>query len=235
MPHDPLLLTRPEAASRRFGAAVADRLGPGPVVISPLLKIVPLGPVPSLAGCAGVVLTSENALLRRGADWPAGLPAYCVGRRTAAAAAAAGFVAHSAEGALPELVALLRGAPVGGRLMYLRGRHVSGDVAAALSQHGLLIDEAVVYDQLPQPLSAQACNLLASPGPVVIPVFSPRSAQALAVALKNAAASLRIAAISPAVKAALPVHSGATIVVAARPNAEAMIDRIASLQSGQGA
>lgn len=147
MTHAPILLTRPAAAAQRFAAALASRLGPGPVVISPLLEIVPSGPLPSLAGYGGVVLTSENAVSRRGADWPEGLPAYCVGKRTAAAAAAAGFSVHCADGALPELIALLRRSPPAGRLLYLRGRHVAGAAAETLSDMGLPCDQAVVYDQ----------------------------------------------------------------------------------------
>lgn len=235
MPLAPMLLTRPEPASRRFADAVAARLGPGPVVISPLLDIVPMGDVPSLAGYGGVILTSENGVLRRGAAWPLGLSAYCVGKRTARAAQSAGFTVHSADGALVDLISMIRATPPAGRLLHLRGRHVAGDVAKTLTQMGIPTDEAVVYDQRLLPLSADGIALLARPGPVLIPIFSTRSAQALVPSLKNIAASLHIAAISPAVAEALPVHSAAMIDVALRPDGEAMIDRIATLQAALGA
>lgn len=235
MAHAPLLLTRPKAASHRFARAAAARLGPGPVVVSPLLDIVAVQPAVSLAGYAGVVLTSENGVLCPGEDWPAGLPAYCVGARTAQAATAAGFSPRSADGALRELLAMILTDPPRGPLLHLRGRHVAGDAAGLLTQAGIQTDEAVVYDQQERSLSVEAKTLLGRPGPVLIPVFSPRSAQALTPSLKNTAASLLIAAISPAVAAALPVHSAAMMEVADRPNAEAMIDRIAALQSVLGA
>lgn len=118
------------------------------------------------------------------------------------------------------------------RLLYLRGRHVTGDVAETLSTLGIPTDEAVVYDQIACPLSEEAVTLLAQPGPVLIPVFSTRSARALAPMLEKTAASLLIAAISPAVASALPVHSAEMMAVALRPDAEAVLDRIAQLQSG---
>ncbi|WP_171060816.1 uroporphyrinogen-III synthase [Poseidonocella sp. HB161398] len=226
MPHAPLLLTRPAPESRRFAAEAQARLGEGPVVISPVMQIVPRAELPSLEGVAGVVLTSAQAV-QPGICWPPGLPAWCVGGRTAAAAAAAGLAARSAEGALPELMALLLRERPGGRLLHLRGAHVSAPLAAPLSAAGLDIGEAVVYDQAPAPPCADALRLLAQPGPVLLPVFSARSARLLAPLLSGAAADLFVAAISPAAAGALPVQSAARLDVAARPDSGAVLDLLA--------
>ena len=79
-----LLLTRPEAQSRRFAAEVA-RLWPDlAVILSPAQEIRPL-PIAVPQGTKGIVLTSENAV--PALPFGLGLPAYCVGERTAAAAA----------------------------------------------------------------------------------------------------------------------------------------------------
>lgn len=230
MAHAPILLTRPEPASQRFAAAIAARLGAGPVVVSPLLEILPVGGVPSLDGYAGVILTSENALLRTDPRWPRQLPAYCVGARTAAVASAAGFTAHSAQGALANLVSLIYTLPPTGRLLYLRGRHVTGGIGQELTAHGFPTDEVVVYDQQLHTLSQAARDVLAQPGPVLIPVFSSRTAIALGAELKNVSASLHIAAISPAVVDTLAVQSAARIEVAQRPDAEAVLDCLEVLQ-----
>lgn len=230
MAHLPLLLTRPEADSRRFARAVCDRLGPGEVVIAPLTEIVPRPDPPDPAGHAGVILTSANALVP-GIRWPAGLTAWCVGARTAAAAGAAGLSPRSAEGALEDLLALIRAERPAGRLLYLRGARVAGDLAAALAAEGIAVDEAVVYDQRACPPGPEAAALLARPGPVVIPVFSADSARRLAPFLSGSIAKCHIAAISPAVAQVLPVQSAATINVAARPDSGAMLDLLSTLET----
>ncbi len=226
-PRPPLLLTRPRAQSVRFGRAVRARLGPVTLVISPLLEIVPR-PDPVPAGWRAAVLTSENgakALAARGEV--AGRTAYCVGDRTAAAARAAGMRAVSAGGAAGELLALLRQAAPEGPLLFAHGAETRGGVAEGLAEAGFEVLEAVLYDQRPQPLTAQARALLDRPGPVVAPLFSPRSAALLAEAARPVAAQVTVAALSPAVAEAW----GGASQVAARPDAKAILDLLARIYS----
>nr|WP_253949066.1 uroporphyrinogen-III synthase [Mangrovicoccus sp. HB161399] len=201
-------------------------MGAGRVVISPVMVIVPSRGLPDCTGIAGVILTSAKALVP-GLQLPARLPAYCVGARTAAAAAAAGLDARSAEGALPELQALLLAERPAGRLLHLRGAHVSAPLAGPLRAAGLAVEEAVTYDQVPVPPVPEAAALLAAPGPVLLPVFSARTARLLAPFLEGAAAQLVVAAISPAVADALPVQSAARLDVATRPDSGAVLDLLA--------
>ncbi|MBE3638910.1 uroporphyrinogen-III synthase, partial [Mangrovicoccus sp. HB182678] len=83
VPHVPILLTRPEPGAGRFAAEIRTRLGPGPVVVSPVMEIVPRPVAPLPGGLSGLILTSGAALVP-GLDLPPGLPAWCVGARTAA-------------------------------------------------------------------------------------------------------------------------------------------------------
>jgi len=232
MPHAPILLTRPRAQSERFAERVAERLGAGTVVISPLLDIRFRRDPPRLAGYAGVVLSSARTLELPGMVWPRGLPAWCVGPATAAAARAAGLhpraVAATAEALAGQIVA----ARPAGRLLHMGGAELAFDLVAALAAAGIAADRAVVYDQPLTGLSAEALALLAGTVPVLVPVFSRRTAEALLPALLRARAPLCLAAISPAVADALAVQGAHTIDVADRPDAEAVLDRIAMQQSG---
>jgi uroporphyrinogen-III synthase len=95
-----LILTRPMAASRRFLEEVEAAMGrPVSHVISPVMKIVPIA-VDDLADpVTGVVFTSENAVLQAERfGFAPGLPAWCVGDRTADVARREGFEARSAGG-----------------------------------------------------------------------------------------------------------------------------------------
>ena len=229
-----VLLTRPVAQSRRFAEQIRDRLGPGVrVVIAPLMRIEPRGPLPELAPGDVPVFTSES-----GAEAFAALggrcagPAYAVGGRTAAVARRLGF-APVTEG--PGDGAGLAGriaadAPKGGGVLWhLHGTHVAGDVTAMLQAQGIRAREAAIYDQVAMPLGAEAAALLAGDRPVLVPVFSPRTARLLAGDLAGARAPLGLAAISPAVAAELPVQSAGKVAVAARAEAAAVLDVLADL------
>ena len=89
-----------------------------------------------------------------------------------------------------------------------------------------------VYDQQALPLSAAGRALLRGQAPVVLPLFSPRSARLAAQAARDAAAPLWLAAISAAAAAAWGQAGGpvpARRVVADAPDAGGMARVIAAL------
>ena len=231
-----LLLTRPAPQSQRFAAEVLAAVGPLPMVISPLMQAEEVHPtIPDLPFRA-VILTSETGaeaagrLMRRGQRLPA--LAYCVGGRTAQAARRVGFKTHSAKGDAVSLIALLRAEKIDGPLLHLRGEDSAGDVAQTLTMGGLETHSAVVYAQRPRPLSAEALALLRVDAPVLIPIFSPRSATLLARCLPaDLRAPLWIAAISPAAADAAKALAPARQLVAAAPDSENMLHAVAALLS----
>lgn len=222
-----LLLTRPAPQSRAFAQDLAERLGRmPPVVISPVFGIVYRQDVPDPSGYAGVVLTSAHgAQALAGARNVGGLWAHCVGDRTAEVARGLGMNATSAGGNADDLVAQLAGRP--GPLLHLRGAESRGDVAARLTAGGTPTDEAVVYDQAPCPPTPEALALLQGAGPVVAPLFSPRSALLLARIAEGARAPLRLVAISSAAARSWGTAPSERLTVAERPDAEAMLACVA--------
>jgi len=198
-----LLLTRPEAQSRAFAELVQDQAGSGvDIKISPLMRIDPTMPE-WMPEARVVIFTSVNAVAEYTALSPAkGRLAYCVGDRTAEAARAVGFDARSAGGDARALVRLVRKDAPEGPILHPTGRHTRGDVASALRQSGLNAREVVVYDQLAQPLSDPAMELLISGRPVLVPLFSPRSA-AIFTAQVTGSDRMHIICMSEAVKAAM--------------------------------
>lgn len=226
-----LLLTRPRAQGQRFADAFAARFGDEiPVIESPVIEIVPRDVAPDLDGIAGLIFTSSNAV-----DCFASIiadrriPAFCIGGRTAEAARAIGLAAQEVGPDADALVRRLAARPPGGRLLHLRGAHARGQVAQRLSAAGQPCNEQVIYDQVSRPLSGPAKDLLAGTAPVLLPLFSPRSAALVSEAAREAAAPLALATMSRAVTEAWHGPAPALIGQAEQPEAAAMLDVLARL------
>jgi uroporphyrinogen-III synthase len=212
-----LLMTRDSADAARFVAALdPEALKRTQVIVSPLLRIAAVGDRPDLTGTAGVILTSAKAV---GFAPPgAGRPAYCVGLRTAEAAGAAGWdvrqIAETAEHLLEEISA-------DGPLVHLAGRHQRGDIAQRLTARGLSCRREVIYDQHLLPLTEEARHLLQGDVPVIVPLFSPRTARQFADQAPDVRMA-RVLAISAATAAALGTLDPAQVQIATAPTADQM-------------
>ncbi len=182
-----LVLTRPKASSRQVLAECEGALGVAvEAVLSPVLQIERSGAWPDLAGYQSVLLTSANAV------WGPldGKRVYCVGARTAAAAQAAGAEVMEMSLDAARLSAEITDTP----LIYLRGEHVSVDLAARFQ-----CDAHVVYEQRPAPLTPAAKHALAGEKPIILPLFSSRSARLAAKEVTQLGKKVQIIAMSPAV------------------------------------
>ena len=222
-----VLLTRPAAQSASFAQSLQAQVGGLRVVVSPLMATVfhtvslPKEPL------EGVILTSQTGAEAAG-RLRTQLPdlAYCVGDRTAQVAREAGFRVQSAQGDAEALLALiLREKPQA--LIHLRGREARGDLAQRLSAAGVFTQERVVYAQDAQPLSDEAVAVLSGKAPVLVPLFSPRSAEILGAAWQGLTthAPLVVVAISQAVAEAA-AFCPTKPVLAAHPDAPSMLDAV---------
>ncbi|WP_121629331.1 uroporphyrinogen-III synthase [Tropicibacter alexandrii] len=223
-----LLLTRPEDASRRVVDQLREMGCAFEPVISPLIGIEVTGPLPEMEDAQGLIFTSANAVAAyRALGGPAGLPAFTVGQATAEAATNAGLHARSADGNAETLIAWLRDLRPDAPLIHMRGTHTRGDVAGRLSAAGVETRAAVIYDQPALPLTIEAQRVLTGTTPVVVPLYSPRSAKLLRnMSIK---APLLVAALSEAVANAAPSHHIKGLRIAARPDSGAFLPLVAEL------
>lgn len=216
-----LIVTRPEAQGTAFGQAIATTWGrPLHVIQSPLIAIEPVSA--SVGPADALIFTSVHGVagaVRLGL--PKGLPAWCVGPRTAEAATAAGYKATTGPGNASGLVADLITAQPAGRLAHLRGAHARGDIAADLRQAGLDCTDTVVYAQEPLALSDRAAQTLAGKSPVVVTLFSPRTGVIFAESGPYNAV-VHAVVISQAVKDAISDLHPAEVITAATPDAAGM-------------
>jgi len=219
-----ILLTRPADGAARFADALRARLGDVDIVTAPVLRIEGTGALPDLSDDPVVIFTSVNGVAHGGVAG-FGRQALCVGDATAQAAMDAGFDTKSAGGDARDLLAMIAADPPRKPLLHLRGAHATGDQASDLRALGLRARDLVVYDQVAQPLTAQALDLLDGEDGVIVPLFSPRSARAFARQHRGRA-PLDVIAISRAAADAAADLPRRSLTVATEPQARAMIDAI---------
>lgn len=234
-PGVPVLVTRPLAEGEAFAATLIARFGASlRPVLAPLLAPRNLNPDLPRLDHAAVVFTSAQAVTAA-LPFKAQLPtlAWCVGRRTADAAQAAGFQARSPDGDAEALLAAIAADPPQGRILYLRGVDTAANILERLTNLRFLADEAVVYVQEPQDLTAEAVTLLQGTNDVIVPLFSPRTARLFRAALPvETRAPLHVAAISVKAAEALGDLPCSTLQIASHPDGPAMLDAVESLLVG---
>ncbi|MBI4273447.1 MAG: uroporphyrinogen-III synthase [Rhizobiales bacterium] len=144
-----LLVTRPQDEGERTAAALRAR--GHDALLAPVLRIELLSDVDlSPDRWSAVLMTSGNAAravaVHRQHDALLGLPLYAVGRQTANAARAAGFVqVISADGDAADLARLISGKHGGGTMLYLAGNDRARDLPGELAVSGLKVETIVVY------------------------------------------------------------------------------------------
>jgi uroporphyrinogen-III synthase len=219
-----LILTRPQAASHAFASKLsADLPGNIRILVSPLLDIVPTGERPDLSVYAGVIFTSANAVRFAGSAQPC--PTYCVGARTQEEAEAAGWQVDAQEQDSDHLFqALIRTNPPT-PLVHVAGEHRRGAISARLTGAGIKTDEITVYRQDALPLTPDAVTALQGRAPVILPLFSPRTA-AIFAAQHAGAAPLYIIAISAAALEPVCHLPSKRCDIAPSPDAEALRQQI---------
>ncbi|MDU8910020.1 uroporphyrinogen-III synthase [Aestuariicoccus sp. MJ-SS9] len=230
---DPILLmTRPQAASETFVQALRDAGVTGfRAVVSPLMAARTNGRLPDMDGFGGLIFTSANGVHSYGVlGGRTDLPAFCVGQATARVAEEIGLTAVSADGDADALVDMILQRRPKGRLLHVRGAHSRGAVADRLRASGLDAQEVIAYDQPLLPLTDDARAALDGAAPVVVPLFSPRTAQHLS-AQNLGKAPIYVAAISQTVADAVPAAYVTMLETAAAPNANAMREAVRKLLS----
>ncbi|SHI67760.1 uroporphyrinogen-III synthase [Palleronia salina] len=195
----------------------------GPILFAPVLEIVPMAPGDLPGG--DLVFTSEHGAIRAAELCLRDRRAFAVGPRTGAVARALGFDCADGPGQaaeLPDWLATQGAGPV----LHLHGRHVTGDLAGALRELGVLAEARVVYDQVARAPGAAATRAARGPG-AILPLFSARTARLLADGLEQVDDSAQVLSISSAVARAWPL--GGVQHIASTPDAAGMAALVAAL------
>jgi len=235
-----LLVTRAEPDGARTAALLRER--GHEVLAQALLRIEPLADRELPGGpWAAVAFTSANAVRavtrhRRFGD-VAGLPAFTVGKRTQAAAAAAGFdPVASADGDVAALAVVIGHARIGQGLplLYCTGEDRAGDLAATLRDRGVAVTTACVYRAATVIDLAPAVRTALAAGAIdAILHYSARTAAAFVAAVtasgvRDLSMAARHLCLSAQVAAPLARAGARAIDIADAPNEQALFALIAS-------
>lgn len=228
-----ILLTRPVGRSERFARQLRDRFGADlKIEIAPIMRIESCVGADPLPPGHAVIFTSTSAVQVLCDQMPGtGIAAFCVGTATTQAARDAGWDAICAGRDARELVDTLLANPPEMPLIHLRGSHVRGAVAAQLDAQSVPCTERIVYRQMENSLTVTAQNLLKSASPVILPLFSPRSAELLSARVPQQSGDLWLVTLSDAVTRAWGTTPYARIAQAETPDLPGMLAAMAPLIS----
>ena len=204
-----VLLFRPQADSERSARSLRER-GHAPI-IAPLFTVVPGTDAAPEGPFDALVLTSANAVasLAGAPDaWRGRIPAFCVGDRTARAAAELGYATTSAKGGRVELrKLLLETLTPRSRLLFVAGRDRHEDLPEQLRAAGHDVTVWTAYEARPiEALPEAAAEALRAGTADAALHYSPRGAKifldlaeraglmAQAIALPQVALSAEVAA-----------------------------------------
>ena len=221
-----MILTRPEGANERFATALSEQVRSRVTIIeSPLITITPV-PYDDHPAPEAAIFTSANGV--RFAPNGNGRPAFCVGEATQDAAKTRGWAAQALGSDAGSLVTRLMALKPAGTIRHYRGEHTRGEVEDRLRRSGLSVDAQTVYDQRETALSDAAQGALSGQGPVIVPLFSPRTARIFA-AQRRGSAPIWVAAMSDAVAAEASELAPDRMITAAEPTLLAMAQAVEKL------
>lgn len=225
-----LLMTRPKETADRFVQSLPKSLfADVDLCISPLLEIENLDEMPDLTGIRALIFTSRNAVMAaRSGQVSTRLPAYCVGRATTQAAQNADWTAHFCGQTAHDLIKTMTQKPPPAPVAHLCGVNIRVDIAAALTAQGIKARTCPIYDQKLVDLSAETQALIKGAKDVIVPLFSPRTAQHF-MAQTPASDNVHILALSAAVAGAVRAGTWKSVSICANPTAESLRRDIVAL------
>lgn len=217
-----VIMTRPLGSNSRFISRLADDVRAHLVVIeSPLIEICPLPVELELDPAEAAIFSSGNAVDH--APPGNGRRAYCVGKRTTGAATEHGWDAICAGENADALVEYLSARRPKEPLHHLSGVHLRGDIAGRLRAEGFSVVQTALYDQRLMTLTEEALSAITGPEPVLVPLFSPRTAEQFA-AWSAPRPGISVIAISHACADAMPASWHESLSVSATPDANSMAE-----------
>ncbi len=219
-----ILLTRPKPASENFAKAlVKEGVAIKQIHQAPAFRINMKIDWDAPAAGTLLILTSQNGVQAAANNLvPGEYSAICVGDKTSRLAQKLGFDAHFAGSTVAEL--LKRFPEVDGPVCHLRGAHTTDSIAQHLQGLGHSATQIITYDQPELPWTDTVYDLLKGGTPVVLPLFSPRTAE-LVCARHHDFSRHTAVAISSAVESVCQQHGFDRILVAETPIGPAMLDR----------
>ena len=225
-----ILLTRPHDQALRFSEDLV-RLGviSKNILVDPITKIEGVDVLYNFSSVRGLLITSANAVTYLPATLVGSkLPTFCVGGATTRAALKQGLMAQNLAATAQGLYNVLSGRQIEGPLLHLRGTHTTLDLEAYFWDTSIEVKNLIIYRQISQNLEPATYNLLRGIVPIVLPIFSSRSAKLLCGLDLNWALHTCVA-ISEAVAVLCRTAGFGQVLVSPEPSAGSMLSTLTPL------
>ena len=194
MPRPLILLTRPTAASERVAQSLKD-LG-APILKAPLQVIEPSGILPDLSRDELIITTSAHAAaIFADARRLDGFKAAVVGERSAQIMTNAGADVQFTCPTATDLVQAISSAGISKSCHYLRGKFTSVNLEEMLKNAGLETHSTLIYTQRPLPPRRDLLDALRGDIPLIVPLYSARSAGLMDDVIEQVAARAKLVAV----------------------------------------
>lgn len=226
--HDPkIILTRPEPGLTKFSGQLAQEI-PSANVYCEALQVIDFIPYQGdLTRYSGFVFTSSNGV-RAAKRW--NLPSrlgFGVGKVTTELARSYCDPVFDGGSDVEALIALIESMTPEGPLLHIRGRVSIGNLATRLSEIGIETHEAIGYEQNVCTPSDVLIQLLQGGKPMILPLFSPKSAEILKTLSTNRE-HWHVIAMSQAVAEIFDANDVLKLEIAQKPNGAAMLNCVVS-------
>jgi uroporphyrinogen-III synthase len=192
-------------------------------IISPAFEIKDIVAPKETRAFDALLLTSRHAV-DAARHYPH-VRAICVGDATAHYAKQAGLNALSASGDVRDLVNLVLELNISSCL-HLHGSHTRPDLKSNLETAGVQLYSQAVYEQVACTISQSAKAKIAQCTQMLVPVYSPRSAQIASQHLRSFTGGIILVAISENAAFSWCAPQPVQIIVAKHPNATTMLNLI---------
>ena len=215
-----LLLTRPLDGNERFCLKIKHLLYKCEILDSPIQKIEFLPGLNKINKNEVLIFTSVNGLRAAEKHNLTNNRCFVVGKNTKKIAVSFGYEVLGFSKDQENLLKLIKSKKPTESMVHIRGKHTVGNLCASLKKSEFICLEIIGYNQEPLKIKKQNLRKIQSGRPVILPIFSSRSAKLLRSNIDLT--GFNVVAISEAVAQILTGVELGELVISKKPNLNSM-------------
>ena len=174
-----LLLTRPLGGNERFCLKIKHLLYSCEILDNPIQRIDFLPSLSKVNKNSVLIFTSANGLRAAKKHNLINKKCFVVGANTKKIAVSFGYDVLGFSKDQENLLKLIKSKKPTESMVHIRGKHTFGNLCDALKRNQFSCLDIIGYNQEPLKIKKQNLQKIQSGRPVVLPIFSPRSAELL--------------------------------------------------------
>ena len=215
-----LLLTRPLGGNERFCLKIKHLLYSCEILDNPIQKIDFLPSLSKVNKNSVLIFTSANGLRAAKKHNLMNKKCFVVGANTKKIAVSFGYDVLGFSKDQENLLKLIKSMKPTESMVHIRGKHTIGNLCEALKRNQFSCLDIIGYNQVPLKIKKQNLQKIHSGRPVILPIFSSRSAELLQSNLDLT--GFNVIAISEAVAKIVTGVKLGELVISKKPDLSSM-------------